>query len=70
MSERTPCNYCTLRWLEADAKKSGQKITRRPGGIGVNLFRHYPATLIPLTATMDHPNFVASMMEMGHRCEC
>lgn len=31
MSEMTQCNYCTLKRVRADAKKSGIKVEVKPG---------------------------------------
>ena len=63
------CDYCTLKMMSADAVKDKQVLTVRRGGLGSNLI-HYPATIIPAGATIDHPNFVASLAHLTNKCEC
>jgi len=70
MSELTRCDHCSLEQIKYRARMEGRIITLRPGGIGTNVFAHFPATIIPPDATTEHPNFVASMMSIGKRCGC
>lgn len=47
MSDLTPTNKQSLEWIKSDAKKTGMKVTLRPGenfglGCGVDCFVHPP----------------------------
>jgi hypothetical protein len=60
MSELTLCNFCTLRRMKADAKKSGDKITMRAGTGGWTGW----------IEVVRNGKGVAWFKLLGTRCEC
>lgn len=69
MSELTPCNYCSLRWIKERAKKAGNVVTVKPGGIGLNVYVHPPSIHIK-ESTDPEGYFAASFMELTDYCCC
>lgn len=57
MSDLTPCNWCTLRWMRAEAKRTGARITTAPAKDGgTDVFRN--------------GQWIAWFMELTDRCAC
>lgn len=78
MSERTLCNYCTLRKIKQDAKEKGTKVTilddAKWGMGGFNIYVHnrkLKISDIPGGEDGDRAQYRAAwMMSIPKHCEC
>jgi len=65
MSERTRCNYCTLKWLERVAAKTKREVVQEPGEGGTNVY------LVPVGRELNcNVHFAAWLMELTDHCDC
>lgn len=66
------CNFCQLKKLKEEAKKTGFKITKKPGTFGLRGYEYY---LHPKDIKIDPEKhrekyFRLWVMDIGNHCEC
>lgn len=74
MSEKTRCNYCTLKWLERVAAKTNREVVQEEGDdetkrvVGVKGTNVY---LVPAGRELNRDvHFAAWLMELTDHCVC
>lgn len=64
MSELTPCNYCSLRKIKANAKKNGLLVLHEPHLGGTNIYTYVEGHKV------ETLKFKAWFMEISNQCCC
>lgn len=71
MSELTPCNYCSLRSIEARATRAGEYVTMRIEDGWTVVYVHPPGVVLaPIGQETPDARKVASFLALSETCVC
>jgi len=68
MSDR-PCNYCSYKRIEEDARKKGKRVVRIPS-TKMESLGGYEVHLLGQWEKPNEKNWIAWMMEITETCQC
>lgn len=71
MSELTPCNYCTLRSIEARATRKGEQVTLRVEDGRTAVYVHPPGVVLaPVGEETPDARRAALFLALSEQCVC